>query len=146
MGLATELRRLMTVYQPVPGFQPGPDAAPPTRSRAAESTVVPAAPAPPQLQATGVFVTPQSLVSFPVASSVVTIIWQVLGQMDARFAGNAAVALVISLVVGLFIYFITMSPQGTTQEKTAQFGIAVVNSFVLAATALGISETVLPAG
>lgn len=137
MGIATELRRLMTVYEPVPAPPPG--AA--TRSRAAESDV----PAPP-VQATGVFVTPQSLVTFPVASSAVTIIWQVLGQMDRRIAGSPIVALVISLVVGIFIYVITMTPQSTTQEKTAQFGIAVVNSFVLAASALGISQAVLPSG
>lgn len=142
MGFATELSRLMTVYQPVPGYEPGPLDATPTRSPGAESTV----PAQPPMQATGVFLTPQSLVTFPVASSAVTIIWQVLGQMDQRIAGNAVAALVISLVVGLFIFVISMTPQSSTQEKTVQFGIAVLNSFVLAASALGISQAVQPSG
>ena len=122
-----DLRRLITVYQPPLG---GVDA------RAAGE----AAPAP--LQPTGVFVTPQSLVTFPVASAAVTIIWKVLGQIDPRVATSALAVLVISFIIGLFIYFAGLTKQATTQEKVVQFGIAVLNSFWLAASALGISQAV----
>ena len=120
-----DLRRLITVYQsPLEG----------ANARAAgEATQSP-------LQPTGVFVTPQSLVTFPVASGAVTIIWKVLGQVNTAIGTSAIAALVISFVIGLFIFFAGLTQQGTTQDKVVQFGIAVLNSFWLAASALGISE------
>jgi hypothetical protein len=40
----------------------------------------------------------------------------------------------------LFIYFAGLNQQATSQEKVVQFGIAILNSFWLAASALGLSE------
>jgi hypothetical protein len=85
-------------------------------------------------------VTPQSLVTFPVASAAVTIIWRVLGQVNTGIGTSAIAALVISFVIGLFIYVAGLNQQATSQEKVVQFGIAILNSFWLAASALGLSE------
>lgn len=117
-----DLRQLITVYERRPqvgGARAAGDAA---------------------LQPTGVFVRPQSPVTFPVASAAVTIIWKVLGQINTGVGTSALAALVISFVIGLFIYFAGLNQQATSQEKVVQFGIAILNSFWLAASALGLNE------
>jgi hypothetical protein len=124
-----DLRRLITVYERP--LQVGGARGAGGRARAAGDGT---------LQPTGVFVTPQSLVTFPVASAAVTIIWKVLGQISTGVGTSALAALVISFVIGLFIYFAGLNQQATSQEKVVQFGIAILNSFWLAASALGLNE------
>ena len=94
---------------------------------------------------TGAFITPQSLVSFPVASSLVGGLWRLAEALIPSWGGSKATLVVISLVIGLFIWAISVTDPNlkqTRREKFISFGIAVVNSLYLAIAALGIMTTV----
>jgi|ERR1041385_9312848 len=93
----------------------------------------------------GVFTTSQSLVTFPVASSLVTIIWKVLGRaVESTWAKKDFVALIVALVIGLTIYSISEVKGASRREKITGFVISLANSFALAATALGIDTVINP--
>ncbi len=87
----------------------------------------------------GVFISAQSLVTFPVASTVVTVVSQVLQAVFPALKGLNLVPLILAFVIGLLVYAISMTGQMTTKEKLIGLVIAVINSFFLAASALGIS-------
>lgn len=91
----------------------------------------------------GVFVTPQSLVTFPVASLIVMAIWKVLSVVFPTWEASKVVPIVIAFIIGFFIYLISFSKQATTRAKFIGLGIAIINSFLLAASALGIDTAVL---
>jgi hypothetical protein len=86
----------------------------------------------------GVFTTAQSFVTFPVAASLVTIVWKVLARVQPGWAQGEIVALVIALIIGMVIYSMSVVKGETLKEKAIGFVIALFNSFTLAATALGI--------
>ena len=107
----------------------------------------PTAPLPtPPADSVGVFVTPQSLMTFPVSSTMVTIVWKVLANVFPSWGGSKVVPLVAALAVGLLIYFLSEKPALTRKDQIVGLGIAVLNSFTLAATALGISDAITPPG
>jgi len=85
-----------------------------------------------------VFLTPQSLVTFPIASMVVSIVWKVLANVFPAWGGSKVTLLVIALVVGTLIYLISSGGKGTVRERAIGIFIAIFNSFFLAATAMGI--------
>ena len=113
-----------------------------------EDPIVPANPAPANsvVNATspagksqvGVFVTLQSVVTFPVATAAVTTIWKVLGTIQPSWNNAKVVPLIIALVVGLLIYIATVSRGTDFRQKILEFGVAVINTFTIAAAALGI--------
>lgn len=113
------------------------------------SPIVPANPAPanaivnaaspPGSDKVGVFVAPQTLVTFPVASAAVTTVWQVLGRLTS-WGKPEYVLLIIALVVGLLIYLATVSKGTDLKQKIIEIGVAIINSFTIAAAALGIGE------
>jgi hypothetical protein len=115
---------------------------------APDNVVVPANPAPanPIVNATpplgasqvGVFVTLQSVVTFPVATAAVTTIWKVLGTVHAPWDKNKLVPLIIALIIGLFIYTVTVSQGVALRQKILEAGVAIINTFTIAAAALGI--------
>jgi hypothetical protein len=89
-----------------------------------------------------VFITPQSLASFPVASALVTTLWALSTKMFPTWGASTAVLLVLSLVVGGIIFSISVSAP-TSQPKDFKGwlvggAIAVINSLLLAAAALGV--------
>jgi len=87
----------------------------------------------------GVFTTPQTLATFPGATAAVSVVWQVLTRADERLS-NVFVPIGISLFVGLIIYLLTVR-KGTIWRRTlAEIGIALINSFMIAAAVLGISS------
>jgi hypothetical protein len=86
----------------------------------------------------GVFVTKESILTFPIASGVVILIWNVINWLDSNIAQLKIVPVIISFVVGMFIYYISMDVNMDRKDKVAAFGIAVVNSFMLLASAIGI--------
>jgi ABC-type antimicrobial peptide transport system permease subunit len=90
-------------------------------------------------ESVGVFISAQSIVTFPVASTVVTVVSQVLQAVFPALKGSNLVPLVLALVVGLLVYAISITKQMTTREKLIGLAIAVINCFFLAAGALGIS-------
>lgn len=88
-----------------------------------------------------VFVTPESLLTFPVASGAVTGIWGVLKAVSSSFSDKGW-ALAIAVLVGAFIFLINENAQTTTptaNQRLIAGGIALINSFLLAAAALGIN-------
>ncbi|MFN0112841.1 MAG: hypothetical protein ACKVZH_28610 [Blastocatellia bacterium] len=88
----------------------------------------------------GVFTTAQSLTTFPGATSAVTTIWVVLGNINGTWGKtNKIIPIALSLAVGLFIYLLSVSRGLTWKEKLSGFGIALINSFTIAAAALGIN-------
>lgn len=113
-----------------------------------EEPIIPANPAPanPVVNATptagnsqvGVFVTLQSVVTFPVATAAVTTIWKVLGTVYPSWSNEKLVPLIIALVVGLFIYIATVSQGAALRQKILEAGVAIINTFTIAAAALGI--------
>ncbi len=87
----------------------------------------------------GVFIAPQSLTTFAGASAAVNVIWRVLGSTFPAWGGENATLLVIALLVGTLVYLISENPGASGQERLVGIGVAIVNSFLLAAAALGIS-------
>jgi len=104
------------------------------------------APAPagePETQSVGAFLTPQSLLSFPVASGAVTLVWKSLGALSSPLGTANWVPLVVALLVGLIIYLISVSddkmPKPSGGMRIVGIGIAVLNAFFLFAAAVGVA-------
>jgi hypothetical protein len=100
----------------------------------------PDAPPPPPQPAVGVFLTPQSLATFPAASSIVTTVWMLLKAVaqNAPWATSGWTVVVIALFVGMLIYMMSYRPTTNLRDKVVVVGIAVLNSLMLAAAAFGI--------
>jgi hypothetical protein len=94
--------------------------------------------APVQPKVTGVFLTHQSVITFPVASTIVTIIWQVLGRLYPAWNNNEVVAVVIALLVGGLLYWQSESSVANAKDRVLSIFYALLNAFTLAAAALGI--------
>jgi glucan phosphoethanolaminetransferase (alkaline phosphatase superfamily) len=86
----------------------------------------------------GVFTTAQSLLTFSGAVAAVTTIWNVLVRVDPLFGKNW-VPVVLSLLIGLFIYLTSVTQDETWKDKLSSLGVSIVNSFTIAAAALGIN-------
>jgi len=106
----------------------------------------PGTPTPTRAGATGsqgVFITPQSIVTFPVASFVVGLIWKVIGFLYAPLAGNNWVVLVISLLIAFLIWLIAISDPASTataRDKQIGFVIAFINGVYLFGATVGITK------
>jgi hypothetical protein len=84
--------------------------------------------------------TSQATLTFAGAPAAVTLVWKVLSTMIPSIASGTAFPIILSLVVGMVIY--ASAPQPTdTRQKTFNFFFALINSFAIAATTLGISST-----
>jgi len=90
----------------------------------------------------GAFITPASIVTFPVASSVVVVTWNLIKLASPAWGSSIWVPIVLSLVIGAFIYYISLTPKMSEKEKIIAAGIAFINSIFLAASALGISTAI----
>jgi hypothetical protein len=103
-----------------------------------------AAQAAPPPSSQGVFLSAQSLVSFPVACAVVGLLWKLVQHY---WPGTSDfVVLYISLVVGFVLFIITITDPSARPKGLgwlAAILIAVLNSLVLAASALGLVKSVL---
>jgi hypothetical protein len=88
----------------------------------------------------GVFTTAQSLITFPGAVAAVTTVWKVIGTVHPPYATNNKVVVVLSLVVGLLIYLLSVTQDSTWKERLASLGIAIINSMTIAAAVLGIGK------
>lgn len=91
----------------------------------------------------GVFLSSKSLMSFPVASGAVTIVWKLLQHFWK--VGDVAV-LYIALIVGAVVFLIVVSDQNARPSGIIKWIvsvlIAVLNSLLLAASALGLVKNV----
>ena len=93
----------------------------------------------------GVFLSAKSLLSFPVASGIVSIVWKLWQHFTPLV--HDIVVLWISLAVGAVIFLIVISdPAARPRTSVAwivSFALAVLNSLFLAASALGLVNDVL---
>lgn len=92
--------------------------------------------------AVGVFISPQSITSFPVAASVVAVCWQVAKKVWPMWGDDFMVPLVVAGAVGLLIFFVNATNDETRPRSVSEWIVAsflmVINSVFLAAAALGI--------
>ncbi len=97
--------------------------------------------------AVGVFITPKSLMSFPVASLVVTFTWALAkrlsqGQGAEGWGDKSWVPVLVSLVVGAVIFVASTADPDAKPKSRREWIIAVAvalfNSLYLAAASLGL--------
>ncbi len=91
--------------------------------------------------AKGVFITPQTLMTFPVATFAVGLLSVVLNALVPSARGNLWVPFVVSLAIGMFIYWVGVTdPKAsmTRRHKLIAFGVAVINSAYLFASCTGV--------
>ncbi len=84
------------------------------------------------------FVTPTSLINFPIASAAVRIVCDILGVVKSNFVLPLAVA----FVLGMLFYISTDDRGKTPKDRTIRLGVAVINCFFLAVAAVGIGTLV----
>jgi hypothetical protein len=82
--------------------------------------------------------THQSVITFAGAPAIVTIVVKVLGAAVPPLAESKLLLLGLSLVVGLLIYWNTAPTRQTRKDKVIGVVFALINSFAIAAAALGI--------
>jgi hypothetical protein len=90
---------------------------------------------------TGTFITPQSIMAFPFASSIVAGIWQAIASLGLR--DHNYIGFMISLFVGGVVYSITVSDprlKMTGAERLAGLGIGLINCVYLFMAASAIHQ------
>jgi hypothetical protein len=94
----------------------------------------------------GVFITSQSLITFPVATLAVGLITRIVATLHPVWQKNLYVPLIVSVIIGLFIYYIgTSDPKAklTTRDKVVALFIALINTAYLFAAVTGIASDIL---
>lgn len=95
------------------------------------------------------FVTWEALVTFPVSTSAITVIWRVLQSIDPNSTTmkSMLVPLILSFLLGIAFFLLDITDKHTTDRSVntiiRKLLLAVVNTFFLAAAALGIDSAVL---
>jgi len=96
-------------------------------------------PTPDNVDKVGVFTTAQSLVTFSGATAAVTTIWKVLGRVSDRFGPtHNVVPIVLALLIGIIIFLMSVTKGEGWKATLTGLAIALINSFTIAAAALGI--------
>lgn len=97
----------------------------------------------------GTFVSLRSLFSFPVASGVITMVWQLLKALVPEFEPFKSVGapLILALLIGFFLLYVDLADPArktplTNYRKNIKIVIAFINSLFLAAAVLGIDTTI----
>jgi hypothetical protein len=99
------------------------------------------APPPPPPPSVGVISNMPVAITFAGAPTIITVVWKVLGAVVPSLASPKLLPILLSLIVGMLIYWQSAPVVGTMKEKTIGFCFALLNSFVIAATVLGIDST-----
>lgn len=95
------------------------------------------------------FVDASSLATFPVASMVITVVSQLIESFvpDAAWARGSIPELIVAFAIGALLLFMDLTDptrpadQNTTRGKISKAAIALVNTCILAASAIGINDT-----
>jgi hypothetical protein len=87
---------------------------------------------------------PQSALTFAGAPAAVTIIVKVLDAALPGLAASKPLIVGLSLLLGLIIYWSTAASGQTPKDKIVGVMLAVINSFAIAAAALGIETITAP--
>jgi len=105
------------------------------------AALAPAAASPPaSATSVGVISTQQSAITFAGAPTAVMLVGKVLGAAAPSWGNSKVLAIVLSVIVGMLIYWQSAPVDGTKKEKIIGFAFALINSFVIAAAALGINS------
>jgi len=95
-----------------------------------------------QGEPTAVFITPKSLVTFPVASSAVTVVWLLIQQLFGNWGKSPWVPVGVALVLGFVIFAASVSDANVRPKSGAAWFVSIfvggLNSLYLAASAIGI--------
>src|SRR5262249_8453429 len=98
----------------------------------------------------GVFVTAQSLATFPVASMVVTLIWKFAAAIWPAAATYKWIPLLAALLIGAVIFVGSTNEPSTRPQSGGQWfvaiAVAIINCMFLAAAALGLLEIMAGGG
>lgn len=93
----------------------------------------------------GVFITPESLATFPGASLAVTVVWVLMKKLVPKIGASPWIPVVASLVIGVIIFLTTISDDRVAPRTRSKWIIAVAvalfNSLYLAASTLGLLQT-----
>lgn len=92
-------------------------------------------------QSQGVFLTPQSLATFPGATAAGLLIWRVVDVLQPAWASVIWVPFVIALVLGAFIWLIGVSDPDAHMDRRdimVTAGIALLNTLQIFASLLGL--------
>lgn len=113
----------------------------------APGAAAPALTGPPPTVPTNVFVTPQTLVTFPVASAVVFAGWQLAIKVGWSDASHYKVPLALALLWGVYLFFLDVTDparpgQPSSREYVTKLVVALINALFLAASALGVNTAV----
>jgi hypothetical protein len=88
----------------------------------------------------GVFVTPQSIATFPVSAAAVRVISVVLEKIFPNLSGSNFVVLIVALFIGMILWIYSINAKMSGREKLGSLCLAIINSFFLAASVLGIKN------
>jgi len=111
---------------------------------AAKGAAAPALIGPPPTAPANVFVTPQTLVTFPVASAVVFGGWQLAVRLGWHIGSSPyAVPIALAFLWGLYLFYLDVTDPSrkgelTANEKVTKAVVALVNALFLAMSALGV--------
>ena len=86
-----------------------------------------------------VFLTAQSLVSFPGAALAINILWHLIAVINSDFARHGAIPIAIAFLIGAVIYLISINQSMSRRDKLIGVVVAIINSAWLGLNALGIS-------
>ena len=70
-----------------------------------------------------------------------TVVVKVLGAMNPAWEQSVPLLVLLSLLVGMLIYWNSNSNASTRKEKVLSFSFALLNSFAIAAATLGLNPT-----
>lgn len=88
---------------------------------------------------TPVFLTPQSIATFPGASIAINLIWNISAAIYEPFAQMKIVPIGASLLIGVIIFYQSYTENMSKADKVLAIFVAVINSLWLAAITLGIN-------
>jgi hypothetical protein len=90
----------------------------------------------------GVFITPQSLLTFPVAAGFIRVAWELASLFREDFGDNIVVPTVISAFVGIVIYLISIRDDMNLKDHLIAAAITLMNTILLLASVLGIKTVI----
>ena len=90
---------------------------------------------------TPVFLTPQSLVTFPGASLAVLILWKILGMLVPAWSTTNAVPIVLALLVGALIYYMSLTAAMDRKDRILGAFLALLNACYVALFVIGVPLT-----
>jgi hypothetical protein len=90
---------------------------------------------------TPVFLTPQSLVTFPGASLAVLILWKTIGLLIPAWSSANAVAIILALLVGALIYSMSLTEAMDKKDKILGAFLALLNACYVALFVIGVPLT-----